>query len=188
MAYASHGHGGRQTDQHVAQFYDLIIDRVVEELTPKLEDEGIDTSVLQSIKQVRNWDRSIARYKSCALLCLQRYGFALFEEFLDLTFLFYAHSCGGKSFKHHMTSIWAVAALPGVENIAVEGCRCVVPGSLLIITMSVLRTCTNTVRRALQCPDIHSLTAQRSSCTMFVCNNQMAVRVMTSPQRRILLP
>ncbi len=45
-------HHPRQTDQHVAQIYDLIIDQVVEDLTPKLQDEGIDTSVLLSIKQV----------------------------------------------------------------------------------------------------------------------------------------
>jgi hypothetical protein len=46
-------HHQRQTDVHVAQIYDLIIDQVVEDLMPKLQDEGIDTSVLQNIKQVQ---------------------------------------------------------------------------------------------------------------------------------------
>jgi hypothetical protein len=51
MAYNTHA---RQTDSHVAQFYDMIIEKVVEDLTPRLEEEGIDTSVLHSIKQVKN--------------------------------------------------------------------------------------------------------------------------------------
>ena len=60
MAY----HQPRQTDQHVSQFYDMIIDRVVEDLTPKLEDEGIDTSVLLGIKQVKS-----RRFTSRSLAC-----------------------------------------------------------------------------------------------------------------------
>ena len=42
----------RGTSTHVSQLYELIINQVVEELTPRLRDEGIDTSVLSSIGQV----------------------------------------------------------------------------------------------------------------------------------------
>jgi len=59
MSYLHHHHQ-RPTDAHVCQIYDAIIDRVLADLTPLLDTEGMSTEVVNAIRQL--WKEKLAVY------------------------------------------------------------------------------------------------------------------------------